>query len=248
MLVNHSEDYMTDDLTEWGRQKQRDIFEMWNEHFKEHSIGVQPFTSPLPEDADVICIGYNPGALKSINRPTEETQRFQRGDFSLPDSRDYAQGGAEYDTAENLREYLFRNHLSYLNERSIETNLYHLRGTVSEDHDEIENKVDDRVWEAYENFCVNTFLELVNRVRPEVVVMFARGTYTNNRIRNKVSETEVYEVEGEGATYALTIGDMSGISVIVTPHIGKNRFYYEGSAIREVVETKGPQVLSTHLS
>lgn len=239
---------MTDNLTEWGRQKQRDMFEMWNEHFKEHSIGVQPFTSPLSEDADVICIGYNPGALKSTKRPTKETQKFQRGDFSLPNSWDYAQGGAEYDTAENLRKYLFRNHLSYLNGRSIETNLYHLRGTVSGDHDKIKDKVDDGVWEAYEDFCVNTFLELVNRVRPEVIVMFARGTYTNNRIRDKVSETEVYKVEDEGAKYALTIGEMSGIPVIVIPHISKNRFYYEGSEIREVVETKGPEVFSRHLS
>lgn len=239
---------MTDGLTKWGEKKQEEIFEMWNEHFKQYSIGVQPFTSPLPEDADVICVGYNPGALKSTKRPTKETQKFRRGDFSLPESWDYAQGEAEYDTAKNLRRYLFKNHLSFLDGKSIETNLYHLRGTLADDHDEIENKVDDEVWEAYEDFCVDTFFKLIDRVRPEVIVMFARGTYTNSRIQNKVSEEEVYEVEGEGAKYALTVGELFDIPVIVTPHISKNRFYYEGSEIKKVVETKGPEILSRYLS
>lgn len=238
---------MVEDLTGWGRQKQKEMFQMWKEHFKPYSIGVQPFTSPLPEDADVICIGYNPGALQDTERPTEETEKFRRGDFSLPDSWDYAQDGAEYDTAENLRDYLFKNHLSYLDGSSIETNLYHLRSTLSEGHDSIADKVDDEVWETYEDFCVDTFFELVDAVHPEVIVMFARGVYTNDRIQDAVSETEVYEVEGEGAKYALTLGELSGIPVIVTPHISKNRFYYEGSEIGEIVETKGPEILSRHL-
>lgn len=239
---------MSEDLTEWGEQRQREIYEMWEENFKQYSIGVQPFTSPLPDDTDVICVGYNPGALKSTKRPTKETQKFQEGDFSLPNNWDYAQGGEEYDTAENLREYLFRNHLEHLEGNSIETNLYHLRGTLSDDHNDIKNKVDDEVWEEYEKFCVDTFLELVNKASPDLIVMFARGTYTNPRVNSKISEKEVIEVEDEGAKYALTVGEMFGIPVIITPHISKKRFYYEGSNIKEVVENKGQEVLSQYLS
>lgn len=239
---------MSDELTQWGEDIQKEIFEMWKEHFKEYSIGVQPFTSPLPEDADVICVGYNPGALKSTKRPTKETKRFQTGDFSLPKNGDYAQGRSDYDTAENLRKYLFKDHLPFLDGKSIETNLYHLRGTQSDDHDKIQSKVDKEVWESYEQFCVKTFLDLVQKVQPEVIVMFALGTYYNDRINTKVSEKEIYEVEGEGAKKALIVGDMFDIPVIITPHISKNRFYYEESAIKDVVETKGPEVLSRHLS
>lgn len=230
----------------WGREVQKRAFNSWIEHFEEYCEGIQPFTSPIPESASVIVMGYNPGETDDGDIPSM-TEQFLRGDFSMPERGDYGPPSkveTGYKAAKPLREHLFKNHLSYLDGDCVETNLYHLRTKGTDSHKKFDGLSED-IWNNYIKFCYSTLDELISRVEPKLLVVFSMTAYNDlvERAEN-VSVEEKHKGLWRGSNIqALTHSKLDGLPVVATAHPST---CWQGE-VKERVRNRGPELLSKYL-
>lgn len=79
-------------LTDWGEQKQQEMFDLWETYFSDHYSGFEVFTSPLRENAFAVIIGYNAGGgNEDATELNKYMDRFigENPDFSLPEKGHY---------------------------------------------------------------------------------------------------------------------------------------------------------------
>lgn len=166
-------------FNDWGAQKQREMFEIWQSHFSDHLSGFELFTSPLREDAAAVIIGYNAGGgERNATELDRNMDRFMSDhpDFSLPEKGQYEKGGYDYLIAKRMRRYFFREK-THLLSNAVETNRYFLRTEGKRHHKDLLNSVHQETRTKYEEFCRKTNRELILRSNPDVVFDFS-GEYT----------------------------------------------------------------------
>lgn len=232
--------------SQWGEEIQKQAFEMWNENFSDSTEGIQPFTSPIPDSASLIVMGYNPGETPPGQSPSM-TDQFLQGDFSLPETWDYApnsETGADYAVANQLREHLFRNHLSYLDGDSVETNRYYLRTGGTGSHSRFDTVSED-TWDQYKEFCRETLNELITRVSPDLLVVFSTSAYNSlTSHADDVTVKEMHRGEFRGDEIkSLVHAEIDGVPVVATAHPSS---CWTGE-IKEQVRNRGPELLSEYL-
>lgn len=116
-------------LTEWGKEKQREIFdfwkeEFWNDHYR-YNLGAKVFCSPVISDPKFIFSGYNPGNDHEKNSLHPSMEKYFEGDFRLPEDHEYL-SDETYDFGVEMREKLLDGRIDII-KNSVAINRYFFR-------------------------------------------------------------------------------------------------------------------------
>lgn len=193
------------------------------------------FTSPVPEDASIILIGTNPrGGVPEGEDVHPRMQRFESGNFGVPESHDYAVGGREYPVAEAVRS-IFAGAEDLL-EDSIETNRYYLRTRDTEGHDDLRSTVSGDIWDEYIQFCEDTDQGLIEHVDPDLIFAFSLGAFYEIRSDDRYESEYIGDSERPNAdTRLFAEAKINGYPLVGTHHLS-----YTGeedqAEIRELLE------------
>lgn len=152
----------------WARELQQDVFRFWQENHSDWEHGFKVFYGPVTASAEVLIVGEQPGGKASSFPPDRE--RFESGDFSLPDSHEYI--STDWRIAEEMR-YLFGENSSPL-EESVKTNVNFFRAP---DRDYWKAKLSTDRREEIEGFCSDRVNEIITKVEPSLIVAEGIGTW-----------------------------------------------------------------------
>lgn len=214
---------------QWAVEKQKEMYDLWRNHFQDHKSGFELFTSPLYEDASAVIIGYNAGGgdpdATSYNRYMDQFMT-EEADFSLPDHGHYPEGGADYLVASRIRGYLF-NGKEHLLENAVETNRYFLRTDGKSHHHDVMEAASETAKKAYLDFCRETTRGVIRRVNPSVVVDFGGESSAEgfcSDLNYTFEHHDTHRLDGEnGTSVSVEVGELTDSSdttfISVSPHV-----------------------------
>lgn len=154
-------------VEQWARDLNREVFEKWKSTLPDDKQGFKVFSSPVHENPEILLAGTNPGSKKDADLPREHMEQFHNGNFSLPSQHEFLVN--DWGIATAFREGLFGGNNTYLKETVATNRLFLHRGE--------EDDVNETELEEFNNFCEEKFLEIVERLSPELVLCFAQDTY-----------------------------------------------------------------------
>lgn len=143
----------------WGEEIQEEVYDYWRENHPNHEEGFKIFYSPIRENPDLLVAGINPAGKPEHFKP--DLERFERGDFSLPEDHEYLE--ADYPYASDIRR-VFDGHLDLL-DGSVALNVFPFR--TGED---VWNNPSGEQAEMKE-FGLSVFNRVVDRVCPKLVLI-----------------------------------------------------------------------------
>ncbi|MFB6186174.1 MAG: hypothetical protein ABEI86_04810 [Halobacteriaceae archaeon] len=229
------------DNNSWGENIQQQMFQFWEKHLgAEHKMGFEVFTSPIPKDPSIVFMGINPGSNFEGYHPRMDPF-LEDGDFSLPDSHDYAVGGEDYEVANFLRDHIFSSREDRLTD-SVETNRYYLRTNDETEHSDLQERLGE-AWEDYVDFCFDTDQELIERTDPDVIIAFSIETWKTLHDDDRYTTKYHDDYNRPSGNARLIIeAELDGIPVIVLHHPS-----YLGSEDMEKAEKIAQPMLEAYL-
>jgi len=153
-------------LNEWAEKITMDVYDAWKSKFP-WDPGFKVFYSPVYLKPQIVVVGHNPGGGEQAF--TEDKQKFERGNFSLPLVHEYI--CENYPIAKKMRNF-FEGNLRLL-ETSVKFNLFFFR---SKDIEEL-GKMDTKLKNEMKKFCYNKFLEIINFLKPKMIILEGLATY-----------------------------------------------------------------------
>lgn len=154
-------------ITQWAKDLQQDVFKKWENELPNAQEGFKIFGGPVQKNPKILFAGTNPGSSSDVELPREHMERFQKGNFDLPNHHDFLD--AEWDLATEFRENLFLGNENHI-KQTVATNRFFLH--TSEEGDLNESNLD-----TFNEFCQKKFLEIVERLSPELVLCFSQKAY-----------------------------------------------------------------------
>ncbi|WP_435093434.1 hypothetical protein [Halorubrum sp. N11] len=189
-------------FNDWGKQKQEEMFELWETQFPDYLSGFELFTSPLRHNASAVIIGYNAGGG---NRDATELNSYmgqfvgENPDFNPPDKGHYEEGERGYRVAGSIRKHFFSGKRHLLPD-AVETNRYFLRTEDKAHHQDVIDSASEEAQAEYRQFCRETIRELIVRSNPSVVLDFS-GEYTASEfcedLEFSYEHTEIHQERDE---------------------------------------------------
>lgn len=171
------------DISEWAEQTQKEVYQYWKSNHEDWVNGFQVFYGPVKEDAEILILGFQPGGSESSFE--NDYQRFEDGDFSIPDNHHYL--NPNFPLAREMKKILGNSDDVIQNSVKSNVNFFRAPG-----QDEWSNLPDQRRQEM-ENFCKDHVLELEEKINPKLII--AEGMATWDRIQ------ELFEIADGDCSY-----------------------------------------------
>ena len=150
----------------WAADLTQAVFETWEAELPNDKEGFKLFNSPIQQNPEVLTAGTNPGSSATRNLPRDHMVRFQNGNFAPPDRHEFIT--KDYDLAEEFSEGLFADRTDHI-EQTVHTNRYFI-------HRQSEDDLEPGL-ETFNEFCEEKFLEIIERLSPELVLCHSLKSY-----------------------------------------------------------------------